>query len=138
YLKVFCLDKLISKRDSIRTVRYIKKLLIQSAKKNGMVTFWLEKFPLNTQLNNNCVKKIERVESRIWKKTKPVCDTVIYFMNKDQEYRKPFVDSIQAYFNPSDKEYIDYQQLIKEEDFKNQLQFLDYIKANGYPGYSKS
>jgi len=59
-------------------------------------------------------------------------------MRKDQRCRKILKDSIGILYSKDSDEYIKHEELMLREDSVNQIEFLNYIKEDGYPGIYKS
>lgn len=108
--------------------------LLMRASKNGNIKRWLSEEPIQLELSEAFLDSL-RMNSKQWlDDTQAIRDTINYFLAKDQAYRKVFVDSIKAYFDEDSEEYKSYWQLVEKNDSIVQVEFLKYIKANGYPG----
>ena len=90
--------------------------------------------PIDLDLSEDFLDSLNRSSKDWLDNTQEIRDTINYFLAKDQDYRKVFVDSIKAYFDEESEEYKSYWQLVEKNDSIVQVEFLEYIKANGYPG----
>lgn len=134
YLLAVCLDEM----DSVKNKKKIKKCLLDASIKGGNITHWLGKRPLNIILSKRFLKRVNRKYRKWMANTESIRDTILYFERNDQEFRKLFSDSIKMYYS---EESVEYQNGVKElrlKDSSNQVEFLEYVMNNGYPGINVS
>jgi len=127
YVYALCLKRLNHSNN-------IKPLLVKSARNYGKPSYWLFKESQDYQFKKSYIKKLRNIENKNRLKTKIIMDTVDYFMLQDQLYRKVFVDSIKVYYSKTDTEYIEFMEKYHEHDSLYQVEFLNYVKENGFPG----
>lgn len=108
--------------------------LLTKASKNGNIKRWLSEEPIDLELSDAFLDSLSMNSKQWLNDTRAIRDTINYFLAKDQDYRKVFVDSIKAYFDEESEEYKSYWQLVEKNDSVVQVEFLEYVKANGYPG----
>jgi hypothetical protein len=133
YLQAFCLTK----KEKFNEQK-VKRLIIKSARKNGIPTVWMKKQALDMKLNHSFISRIKKQEKKRQKQLKVIRDTVNYFLSEDRKYRTILVDSISVFFESDSKEHLEYSHFIEIQDSINQNQFLEYINREGYPGIYKS
>lgn len=112
--------------------------LLTKASKNGNINRWMSEEPIDLELSDAFLDSLSMNSKQWLNDTRAIRDTINYFLAKDQDYRKVFVDSIKAYFDEESEEYQSYWQLVEMNDSLVQVQFLEYIKENGYPGNRRS
>lgn len=112
--------------------------LIMKASKNGNIKRWMSEENIDIEFSEEFINGLIKNSKRWSENNKHIGDTIKYFVARDQEYRKVFTDSIMVYFDEESEEYKSYWHLVERNDSIIQLQFLNYIKENGYPGTYKS
>ncbi|MEQ8909615.1 MAG: hypothetical protein RIC95_10515 [Vicingaceae bacterium] len=133
YLLAICLSKV----NPYQHQGEIESHLKQAAEK-GSINRWLKYAPLDYQINDSLLASLQ-ANSKNWSKsTQAIQDTVDYFIAKDQQFRKVLVDSIKPYYQEDSEELKAYWKKISRNDSLLQLEFLAYIKENGYPGTKQS
>lgn len=112
--------------------------LLTKASKNGDIKRWLSEEPVDLELSDAFLDSLSMNSKQWLSDAQAIRDTINYFLAKDQAYRKVFVDSIKAYFDEDSEEYKSYWQLVEKNDSIVQVEFLEYVEANGYPGNHRS
>ena len=109
----------------------IRPLLVKSAKNFGDVSFWLYVIDEEKNFHESFIEKLVKIEKRNRRKTKEMRDTLDYFKHQDQI----FVGSIKDNYSKTDPKYREFLEKFHEHDSLYQVEFLNYINENGYPGF---
>lgn len=134
YLLAYSLCEL----DSATNKKQVEKLLLQASEKSDMVLSYLRAKPLNLDLDAAFLDKLENLSEKWEKSTQTLNDKIAYFEERYSELRVIYRDSISLYYDDNEKESIAFRKQMARHDSIFQMEFLDYILANGYPGIYSS
>lgn len=134
YLLAYCLSEINSEANESK----IRKLLINASKTSNSIPEFLKNQPLKIDPDSVFIAKLESHSEKWTKKTMALRDTVEYFSTMDKGLIKFFLDSISPEKNETKITYPDLSSYLTQRDSIKQVEFLDYIKLNGYPGIYSS
>lgn len=135
YLLAYCLSEI----DSVANVTKIKKLLIEASKVSNSIPEFLSAQSLKTDLDSVFIAELEKYSEKWTERTRFLRDTVDYFSRPDQSLLKFFQDSIIPEMDETRViQLADFEAYFTLNDSIKQVEFLNYIKTNGYPGIFSS
>lgn len=128
---------LLLRNEKTKAIFYLQKI---PSKVDGSLFLWLHKDSIffSTKLHVDefiSLKENAKQKEDEWNiRLTPWLDSVKVYMHEDQRLRKVFVDSISPRFEEGQRVYHEFVDSINENDIKNQIRFLHFIKTYGYPG----
>lgn len=130
YLLAYCLDHMDPEANRLEVIR----LLLYGSTKPGFTMRWFQRTPLLNDFDEPLVLTLWDNIASSQRETEPIIDTLNYFTQRPPELSKLFADSISVYYDSDHQIFQKYLSLLNRHDSLMQVQFLTYVKENGYPG----